>query len=88
LDGIEVRLYEIEGRRYRVPPRFNEVLDRVDELALRFEGTENRLEQLCGADPRSRYARQRRGRGPQPYQPLMGLLRRPCPRGNIDAANR
>jgi len=47
LDGIEVRLYEIEGRRYRVPPRFNEVLDRVGELALRFEGTENRLEQLA-----------------------------------------
>ena len=47
LEGIELRLYEIEGRRYRVPPRFNDVLDRVDELALRFEGTENRLEQLA-----------------------------------------
>jgi len=47
LDGIDARLCDIEGRRYRVPARFNDVLDRVDELALRFEGTENRLEQLA-----------------------------------------
>jgi hypothetical protein len=47
LAGIEFRLFELEGRRHRVPRRVDEVLDRVDELALRFEGTESRLEQLA-----------------------------------------
>jgi len=44
---IELRLDSIEQQRGRVPRRVADVLDRIDEIGLRFEGTENLLNQLA-----------------------------------------
>jgi hypothetical protein len=64
LEGIELRLYEIEGRRYRVPPRFNDVLrSGVDELAFAVSrGPKTRLvSSMRSRSPDLDNARQRRG---------------------------
>lgn len=44
---VQIRLDDIEQQRGRVPRRVADVIDRIDELALRFEGAECLLGQLA-----------------------------------------